>query len=998
MLFRSVVLAAAGATDIIGVDLGAGNDVMSLASIGATYTIAGGDGVDTLASTAAITATTGANISGFEAVSAGAVSIALPTATNTIGTAAFTSTGGTIAGLATGGAVSLAQAAGTYANTVSNTTGWTGTTDNLTVAVGGATSTGVISNTLTATGIETATITNTQLGTDVAARTVGVTGANLTKMTVVSAGLAPITVSGGGVALAEIDASGVGGVVTNSATTKSTGFKLTTGAGADTLTGGAGADTLIAGAGIDTITGGLGVDTLTGGAAADTFVFAANATGAVVSSLATPDTITDFVSGTDKLSITNITTGTPTTFLGNFTTVASAQAQAAVTGVVGQAYYVSGDNQAYVTALASGVAGANDTVINLTGVTAMTAADFGIGAQGAGNTTALSAASAVVSTTANTNASKVTTAKDDTITATVTTIVGSTIDGGAGNDTLTVSGAATTTGAFTGNFDLAAAPVANVENINFAGATGGTLTMPNTIGLAVKNTSATLIANDVDMGTGANQSYTATGTGANTVTLGAGAGQSATITGAVGVTQTVTLGAPAQSASTGAGTGRITSSVANAKGSTFASGAGTGDRLTISDAGTTALGATAVTGGAAKFSGIETVVLTGASTLTVTPSAALAVTGGAGATVIAGTGQTITVAQGAGQTLASSGTSNYSVSGQTTGDITHTGSGTLSVTGSAHSLAVSSTVGAVTFDAAPTNGTVTFKGAADKTVTGMGTIATAVYTEDATNDGDITITTVDAQASTITAVTGAAGAMVVNATGGAAGGITTITALTAAHSSYTVNMTGSSAVTMADAGTATAITISATDANAHIFIADQTTGAVETFTGGSAVDTVDLGPQGDSFTSGGGSDEFIVNPALDTAVVLGVSKSAALPTTAVTTVGMDVITGMSAGMTINFEGDAATGGTPTTLLRNGGTMGTAADAGNTTNAILVGTYSASANTFTPSGSGADSLLIVDNNGATANGGYSGIVLVGYVDSLQNDTFTAVGNIFTSVAG
>ena len=202
-------------------------------------------------------------------------------------------------------------------------------------------------------------------------------------MTVVSSGLAPITVTGGGVALAEIDASGVGGVVTNSATTKSTGFKLTTGAGADTLTGGAGADTLIAGAGIDTITGGTGADTLTGGAGADTFVYAGNTAGAVTSTLAAPDTITDFVSGTDKLSITNTTSSVPQTFLGNFTSVASAQAQAAVNGVTGQAYYVSGDNQAYVTNAASGVAVPNDTVINLPGVTALTATDFGIGAQGA---------------------------------------------------------------------------------------------------------------------------------------------------------------------------------------------------------------------------------------------------------------------------------------------------------------------------------------------------------------------------------------------------------------------------------------------------------------------------------------------------------------------------------------------------------------------------------------------------------------------------------------
>ena len=157
-------------------------------------------------------------------------------------------------------------------------------------------------------------------------------------MTVASAGTAAITITGGGAALAEIDASGVGGVVTNSATTKSTGFKLTTGAGADTLTGGTGADTLIAGAGIDSLTGGVGIDTLTGGAGADTFNYAANAAGAVVSSLAAPDVITDFTSGTDKLAISQTTTA----FLGNFASVAQAQAAAAADGRGNLAYFRNG--------------------------------------------------------------------------------------------------------------------------------------------------------------------------------------------------------------------------------------------------------------------------------------------------------------------------------------------------------------------------------------------------------------------------------------------------------------------------------------------------------------------------------------------------------------------------------------------------------------------------------------------------------------------------------
>ena len=150
---------------------------------------------------------------------------------------------------------------------------------------------------------------------------------------------------------------------------------------------------------------------------------------------------------------------------------------------------------------------------------------------------------------------------------------------------------------------------------------------------------------------------------------------------------------------------------------------------------------------------------------------------------------------------------------------------------------------------------------------------------------------------------------------------------------------------------------------------------------------------GDSFTSGGGNDVFTVTVATDTAVALGFAASTAVPTTALTTAGMDVITGMTAGMTI------VTGLTATSdlaLIRNGGTMPSAANAANTRSALLVGTYSSSADTFTPSISGSDSLLVVDNNGDTANGGYNGIVLVGYVDSLQNDTM--LSGTFTTVAG
>ncbi|SDG35454.1 MULTISPECIES: hypothetical protein [unclassified Duganella] len=69
---------------------------------------------------------------------------------------------------------------------------------------------------------------------------------------------------------------------------------LVGGLGNDSLLGGLGNDNLQGGAGSDVLTGGAGNDLLNGGADADTFVLA-SATGV--------DTIADFVSGTDKISI-----------------------------------------------------------------------------------------------------------------------------------------------------------------------------------------------------------------------------------------------------------------------------------------------------------------------------------------------------------------------------------------------------------------------------------------------------------------------------------------------------------------------------------------------------------------------------------------------------------------------------------------------------------------------------------------------------------------------
>lgn len=75
------------------------------------------------------------------------------------------------------------------------------------------------------------------------------------------------------------------------------------GAASDALSGGTGADVLLGGAGDDVLDGGAGLDTLTGGAGDDTLTGGADADRFVLNSPTGTDTITDFVSGVDKVAI-----------------------------------------------------------------------------------------------------------------------------------------------------------------------------------------------------------------------------------------------------------------------------------------------------------------------------------------------------------------------------------------------------------------------------------------------------------------------------------------------------------------------------------------------------------------------------------------------------------------------------------------------------------------------------------------------------------------------
>jgi Ca2+-binding RTX toxin-like protein len=159
--------------------------------------------------------------------------------------------------------------------------------------------------------------------------------------------------------------------------------KISGGAYADTLTGDAGDDQLYGRAGDDTLSGGdgndqdwggLGKDTMTGGAGADVFGYTTSTDSQGVNT----DTITDFVSGTDKLGfLTAMVTGGQIVYLGDVANQGQADSALATGGTKGDgkanAVLVNTSNQLSIDTTDDGIA---DMTIVLTGVTKMVQADF----------------------------------------------------------------------------------------------------------------------------------------------------------------------------------------------------------------------------------------------------------------------------------------------------------------------------------------------------------------------------------------------------------------------------------------------------------------------------------------------------------------------------------------------------------------------------------------------------------------------------------------------
>ncbi|MBP0595371.1 DUF4214 domain-containing protein [Paraburkholderia sp. LEh10] len=147
--------------------------------------------------------------------------------------------------------------------------------------------------------------------------------------------------------------------------------------------------------------------------------------------------------------------------------------------------------------------------------------------------------------------------------------------------------------------------------------------------------------------------------------------------------------------------------------------------------------------------------------------------------------------------------------------------------------------------------------------------------------------------------------------------------------------------------------------------------------GGAGNDTIKVGTGGNLITGGADADVITfgahgagIVDGLKYAALSGTNDTGAAITATGAVTGLDIVTGLHAGDTINL---GAAAGTLSSDLA--GTFAHAVAAGTASAEIVRGTYDATAHTFTASASGADSM--VQWADATPGNGTAAIVLVGY---------------------
>ena len=330
---NDVISGASGADTItggLGVDNLSGGDGADVFLVGAaaqltglssTETISGGAGDDILRfavgnNALAIAATDLAGINSIKTVEF-AVTTTAPTLTLT--DAVFTANGSTTLAVTNRTDSNAGVNANASALTATNSVQFTGTTvaavnDTFVGGAGNDTftfSTAAAADALTATdtvtgGAGTDTLVISTATTALTALTLtGVTGIEAISVTGTTGGVGLLTLADGNFATitgATISATALttGALLVTAAAEDDSTFVITGGSAADSIIGGQLADTISGGIGADTIQGGLGADSLSGGAGADHFQY----TLVTQSNSTKTDSITDFLSGTDKLAVT----------------------------------------------------------------------------------------------------------------------------------------------------------------------------------------------------------------------------------------------------------------------------------------------------------------------------------------------------------------------------------------------------------------------------------------------------------------------------------------------------------------------------------------------------------------------------------------------------------------------------------------------------------------------------------------------------------------------
>lgn len=517
------------ANDKLAVTGGSGNDVFTINNLGNSVTVTGGEGTDTVKTSATnLNQTQIANVAVENLnFTAGSTTLNLTGNNNITGVAYEAGFGASTAAGIASGTTFTTHAAGTSLGVTLRSTTPTDDTLNIVIGKTGASgSDGIAAGTITATGVEVMNFTSQAKTTPTTGATNSVTVAGTSLDTVTVAGSTKFALTQAGGSVKSYDASDATGVQdTSGITFKSSGATISGGSANDILTGGAGADSiegndgndsvtgaagndqLFGGAGNDTLIAGTGKDTLTGGDGVDVFQFA---DGDSVSS--TINTVTDFVSGTDRLSIGQ----TNNKFIGNFSDIDTALAAMTADD---QSFFVTSSSQVYVVNK-QGTLSSTDEVVKLTGVTQLTSADLGLGPLGPGNDITLTATAAVVNLTTNTNATAKSTNLDDTFYSLSDYITSAaTLDGALGNDTLVLSSGAGGT--------ISVTNVSNVEVLDLTAATSavtaGTLSTGfTTARLSAKGDSIIASTTATSITGGAGNDNITGGTGNDTIYGGAG--------------------------------------------------------------------------------------------------------------------------------------------------------------------------------------------------------------------------------------------------------------------------------------------------------------------------------------------------------------------------------------------------------------------------------------------------------------------------------------------